>query len=117
MWFHELTLIVFTQSRTHTTGAKLFQEMRHGVSDFAQSGAHHFCLPMTNAAEDALRATRPHVAEWIDKLRLAGHVIFVRKYLKTAPLLDRVVVRNPWCVKTYWGSSGSGNRKTNPRRR
>jgi hypothetical protein len=36
-------------------------------------------LPMTNADEDALRAARPLVAEWIDKLRLAGHVVFVRK--------------------------------------
>ena len=65
--------------------------MRDGVSDFTQSGApffqlvpitgaHHFCLPMTNADEDALRAARPLVAEWIDKLRLADHVVFVRKH-------------------------------------
>ena len=37
------------------------------------------CLPMTNADEDALRAARPSVAAWVDKLRRAGHVVFVRK--------------------------------------
>ena len=34
---------------------------------------------MTNADEDALRAARPLVAVWIDRLRLAGHVVLVRK--------------------------------------
>jgi len=29
---------------------------------------------------DDERTARPLVAEWIDKLRLAGHVVFVRKY-------------------------------------
>jgi hypothetical protein len=38
------------------------------------TGAHRFCLPMTNADKDALRAARPLVAEWIDKLRLAGRM-------------------------------------------
>ena len=42
------------------------------------SGTQHLCLVMTNA--DALRAARPRVAAWIDKLRHSGHVIFVRKY-------------------------------------
>jgi hypothetical protein len=37
------------------------------------------CLPITNADEDALRAARPRVAVWVDKLRRAGHVVFVRK--------------------------------------
>jgi len=35
------------------------------------------CLPMTNAEQDALRAARPRVAVWIDKLRHASHVVFV----------------------------------------
>jgi hypothetical protein len=34
---------------------------------------------MTNSDEEALRATRPRVAEWIDKLRHSGHVVFVRR--------------------------------------
>jgi hypothetical protein len=34
---------------------------------------------MTNTDEDALSTARPHVAVWIDKLRRAGHVVFVRK--------------------------------------
>jgi hypothetical protein len=42
-------------------------------------GAQHLCLPMTNADEDALRAARPRVAVWIDKLRHAGHVVLARK--------------------------------------
>jgi hypothetical protein len=37
------------------------------------------CLPITNADEDALRAARPRVAVWVDKLRRASHVVFVRK--------------------------------------
>jgi hypothetical protein len=36
-------------------------------------------LPMANADEDALRAAGPRVAVWIDRLRHAGHVVFVRK--------------------------------------
>ena len=36
-------------------------------------------IPITNADEDALRAARPRVAAWVDKLRRAGHVVFVRK--------------------------------------
>jgi hypothetical protein len=39
---------------------------------------------MTNADEDALRAARPGVATWIDKLRRAGHVVFVRKIRRGA---------------------------------
>ena len=34
---------------------------------------------MKNADEDALRVARPNVAVWIDKLRDAGHVVYVRK--------------------------------------
>jgi hypothetical protein len=34
---------------------------------------------MTNADEDSLRAARPGVAAWIDKLRRADHVVFVRQ--------------------------------------
>jgi hypothetical protein len=39
---------------------------------------------MTNADEDALRAARPNVAAWLDKLRRAGHVVFVRKIRRGA---------------------------------
>ena len=35
---------------------------------------------MTNADEEALRASRPRVAAWIDNLRHGGHVVFVRKH-------------------------------------
>ena len=34
---------------------------------------------MTNADENALRVARPNVGVWLDKLRRAGHVVFVRK--------------------------------------
>jgi hypothetical protein len=49
------------------------------VPDPAFVGAQHSCLPAASADEDALRAARPHVAVWVDKLRHAGHVVFVRK--------------------------------------
>src|SRR5215472_6552205 len=45
------------------------------------------CLPMTNAEQDALRAARPRVAVWIDKLRHASHVVFVPERT-TAPHTD-----------------------------
>ena len=35
--------------------------------------------PMASSDEDTLKATRPQVAVWVDKLRHAGHVVFVRK--------------------------------------
>jgi hypothetical protein len=35
---------------------------------------------MTNADENALRAARPNVGVWLDKLRRAGHVVFVRQF-------------------------------------
>ena len=47
-------------------------------------GAQRFGLPITNADEGALRAVRPRVAVWIDKLRHAGHVVFV-------PILEAVL--------------------------
>ena len=34
---------------------------------------------MASSDEDTLKATRPQVAVWVDKLRHAGHVVFVRK--------------------------------------
>jgi hypothetical protein len=39
---------------------------------------------MTNADEDALRAARPNVGMWLDKLRRAGHVVFVRQFQQGA---------------------------------
>jgi hypothetical protein len=41
-------------------------------------------LPMTNADENALRAARPNVGVWLDKLRRAGHVVFVRQFQQGA---------------------------------
>ena len=37
-------------------------------------------LPMTNADENALRAARPNVGVWLDKLRRSGHVVLVRQF-------------------------------------
>jgi hypothetical protein len=39
---------------------------------------------MTHADEDALRATRANVGVWLDKLRRAGHVVFVRRFQQGA---------------------------------
>jgi hypothetical protein len=35
---------------------------------------------MTSEDEHALRLARPKVGAWLDKLRLAGHVVFVRQF-------------------------------------
>jgi len=35
---------------------------------------------MTSEDELALRVARPKVGAWLDKLRLAGHVVFVRQF-------------------------------------
>ena len=35
---------------------------------------------MTSEDELALRVARPKVGTWLDKLRLAGHVVFVRQF-------------------------------------
>jgi hypothetical protein len=37
-------------------------------------------VPMTNEDERALSIARPNVGMWLDKLRRAGHVIFVRQF-------------------------------------
>jgi hypothetical protein len=39
---------------------------------------------MMNADDDALRAARPGVAVWVDKLRHAGHVVLVRKIRRSS---------------------------------
>ena len=39
---------------------------------------------MTNADENALRAARPNVGVWLDKLRRADHVVFVRQFQQGA---------------------------------
>jgi hypothetical protein len=39
---------------------------------------------MTNADEDALRTARPNVGVWLDKLRRAGHIVFVRQFQQGA---------------------------------
>ena len=39
---------------------------------------------MTSEDELALRVARPKVGAWLDKLRLAGHVVFVRQFQQGA---------------------------------
>jgi len=51
-----------------------------GILNGPAIGCSIVCMMlMTNADEDALRAAGPRVAAWIDKLRHAGHVVFIRK--------------------------------------
>jgi hypothetical protein len=68
--------------------------------------AQHLCLPMTN--EDALRAVRPRVAEWIDKLRHGGDVVFVPK--EDLQLAHEVSALRSACASAISGNSGVGEK-------
>ena len=60
--------------------AKAVPELRDAVPDYTSFySVRPSYWPMASSDEDTLKATRPQVAVWVDKLRHAGHVVFVRK--------------------------------------
>jgi hypothetical protein len=78
-----------------TSGAPFF-----GLTELFRPGL--FWFPMTNADEDALRAARPAVAMWIDRLRHAGHVVFLHKIQRGHKLNARFRIDVDGRVMTVW---------------